>query len=325
MHHQTKNLTKSNNTFFISSKYTRSPMAQYTKSKLPIFLRQNPTNQKQETNPHKIQKNPKPKTTSKMEGIISEGSNSTAATPPPYSLPPSRFLPEDVLFCVDVGAESRAEMRVSGPKGRVVTRLDAIRQALLLFVHSKLTMCSDHRFAFSVFGQNFNWVKREFSNDINAAIGAVRLLEAETVPNANADITPIFKVATSEAKKSRTQGRLFRLVLIYCRSSSPPTHQWPANLKTFTMDALYLHDKPSPANCPQRVYDSLVDALEHVSEYEGYVFESGQGLTRVLFRQISVLLAHPMQRCVQDDLDVPKSLVKHGADGGDDVMVVVAN
>ncbi|KAL5986796.1 hypothetical protein ACLOJK_015130 [Asimina triloba] len=99
-------------------------------------------------------------------------------------------------------------------------------------------------------------------------------------------------------------------VLIYCRSSVPPQHQWPANQKLFTLDVLYLHDKPGPENCPQRVYDALVDALEHVSEYEGYIFESGQGLARVLFRHICVLLSHPQQRCVQDDIDIPKTLTK---------------
>jgi BRISC and BRCA1-A complex member 1 len=78
----------------------------------------------------------------------------------------------------------------------------------------------------------------------------------------------------------------------------------------FTMDVVYLHDKPGPDNCPQKVYDALVDAVEHVSQYEGYVFESGQGLTRVLFRHMCVLLSHPAQRCMQDDLDVPRSIIK---------------
>lgn len=99
-------------------------------------------------------------------------------------------------------------------------------------------------------------------------------------------------------------------ILIYCRSSTQPQYQWPANQKLFTLDVIYLHDKPGPDNCPQKVYDSLVDALEHVSEYEGYIYESGQGLSRVLFRLMCVLLSHPQQRCVQDDVDIPKSLTK---------------
>lgn len=76
------------------------------------------------------------------------------------------------------------------------------------------------------------------------------------------------------------------------------------------MDILYLHDKPTKDNCPQNVYDALVDALEHVTQNEGYIFESGQGLARVLFRQICILLMHPLMRCMQDDLDIPKQVVK---------------
>jgi hypothetical protein len=52
-------------------------------------------------------------------------------------------------------------------------------------------------------------------------------------------------------------------------------------------DALYLDDKPTRDNCPQHVYDALVDALERVSEFEGYTFESSSGSARVLFRQVS--------------------------------------
>ena len=53
-----------------------------------------------------------------------------------------------------------------------------------------------------------------------------------------------------------------------------------------------------------------MDALEHVSEYEGYIHESGQGLARILYRHMCVLLSHPQQRCAQEYIDIPKSLTK---------------
>jgi hypothetical protein len=75
-------------------------------------------------------------------------------------------------------------------------------------------------------------------------------------------------------------------VLIYCTSSVVPEVevQLPRKQHLFTFDALYLHDKPTHDNCPQRVYDVLVDALERVSEFEGYIFESSSGSACVLFR-----------------------------------------
>ncbi|KAG6389400.1 hypothetical protein SASPL_150868 [Salvia splendens] len=277
-----------------------------------------------------------------------------------YTLPAVRFSNEDILFCIDIGRETLAEMKLNGPNGRPYTRLDSIKQAIMLFVHSKLTINPDHRFAFSALGKSTYWecakfcdmvyvvewhgchvdenhasflvvvvnvihLRKEFSSEVDAALSALRGLSVDS-STSHADLTQLFKVATHEAKKSRAQNRIFRVILIYCRSSTPPKSQLPSTLKLFTLDVMYLHDKPGPDNCPQVVYDTLVDALERISEFEGYIFESGQGLTRALFRNMCQLLCHPQQRCIQDELDLPKSLVKKSpaadASQGDENAVV---
>ncbi|KAL1532565.1 hypothetical protein AAHA92_32555 [Salvia divinorum] len=241
------------------------------------------------------------------------------------TLPAVRFSNEDILFCIDVGRETLAEMKVNGPNGRPYTRLDSIKQAIMLFVHSKLTINPDHRFAFSALGKSTYWLRKEFSSEVDAALSALRGLSVDS-SSSHADLTQLFKVATHEAKKSRAQNRIFRVILIYCRSSRPPQSQLPSTLKLFTLDVMYLHDKPGPDNCPQVVYDTLVDALERISEFEGYIFESGQGLARALFRNMCQLLCHPQQRCIQDELDLPMSLVKKSpaadASQGDENTVV---
>ncbi|XP_065625825.1 uncharacterized protein LOC136065930 [Quercus suber] len=152
-------------------------------------------------------------------------------------------------------------------------------------------------------------LRKEFSSEVESAVAAVMGLSA-TSSCGPADLTSLFQIASHEAKKSRAQNRIFRVILIYCRSSAKPHHQWPINRKLFTLDVIYLHDKPGPDNCPQEVYDALVESLEHVSEYEGYIHESGQGLARVLYRHMCVLLSHPQQRCPQEYVDIPKSLTK---------------
>ncbi|RCV20654.1 hypothetical protein SEVIR_4G072200v4 [Setaria viridis] len=256
-----------------------------------------------------------------------------AASAPRYSLPPVRLPAEDILFCVDVDLEASAEMKSAAasapspgststaspqpqpPAGAggarpAVRRMDAVRQALLLFVHSKLTMCPDHRFAFASLGETVSMVKKDFSSDVGSAMEAIHSLSASESRYATADLTQLFKIACQEGKMAESQGRLLRVVLIYCRSSTKPHHQWPVKPKNFTLDIIYLHDKPTADNCPQKVYDALVDALEHVSQYEGYILETGQGLARVLFRQMCILLSHPLQRCIQDDLDIPKQVAK---------------
>ncbi|CAN6165094.1 unnamed protein product, partial [Urochloa humidicola] len=258
-----------------------------------------------------------------------------APAPPRYSLPPVRLPAEDILFCVDVDLEASAEMKsaasapssgsassASSPQPQPpagagagasrppVRRMDAVRQSLLLFVHSKLTMCPDHRFAFASLGETVSMVKKDFSSDVGSAMEAIHSLSASESRYAMADLTQLFKIAYQEGKRAESQGRLLRVVLIYCRSSAKPHHQWPVKPKNFTLDIIYLHDKPTADNCPQKVYDALVDALEHVSQYEGYILETGQGLARVFFRQMCILLSHPLQRCIQDDLDIPKQVAK---------------
>nr|CAB3467013.1 unnamed protein product [Digitaria exilis] len=257
------------------------------------------------------------------------------AAPPRYSLPPVRRPEEDILFCVDVDLEALTEMKpaasASGPSSGsastgspqqpagagaggaarpALRRLDAVKQALLLFVHGKRKICPGHRFAFASLGETVSMVKKDFSSDPGSAMEAVHSLAASGSRYETADLTPLFKIAYQEGKRAESQGRLLRVILIYCRSSTKPHHQWPVKPKNFTLDIFYLHDKPTADNCPQKVYDALVDALEHVSQYEGYILETSQGLARVIFREMCILLSHPMQRCIQDDLDIPKQVAK---------------
>ena len=87
-----------------------------------------------------------------MEGI--EGNSSR------YSLKPSRICNEDVLICVDVDPQCLVEMKgATGPNGRPLTRLDSIKQAIVLFVNAKLTINPEHRFAFATLSNTLvSWV-----------------------------------------------------------------------------------------------------------------------------------------------------------------------
>ncbi|EEF45810.1 conserved hypothetical protein [Ricinus communis] len=243
-----------------------------------------------------------------MEVRATEGADGSGSGRGRFTLKPTRINSEDILFCIDIDAESMAEMKTTGPTGRPLTRLESIKQAILLFINAKLSINPDHRFAFATLSKSASWLRKEFSGEVESAVAALRGLSASS-SSGQADLTHLFRLAAHEAKKSHAQNRILRVILVYCRSSVRPQHQWPINQKLFTLDVMYLHDKPGPDNCPQEVYDALVDTLEHVSEYEGYIYETGQGV-RVLLRYMSILLAHPQQRCTQDDMDIPKALAK---------------
>ncbi|KAI3917583.1 hypothetical protein MKW98_021345 [Papaver atlanticum] len=113
-------------------------------------------------------------------------------------------------------------MKVSGPKGRPITRLESIKQAILLFVHSKVTINPDHRFSFASLAQVASWHQKEFSNGVGSAIAALRGLVYTHSPQENADLTQLFRIAAHEAKKSVAQNRLLRVnsIHVLLRSST---------------------------------------------------------------------------------------------------------
>jgi hypothetical protein len=88
-----------------------------------------------------------------------EADSSTAKL---YSLNPNRISNEDILFCIDIGPESLVEMKSTGPGGKPLTRLDSIKQAILVFINAKLSINPDHRFAFSTLAKTASWVPFPF-------------------------------------------------------------------------------------------------------------------------------------------------------------------
>lgn len=85
----------------------------------------------------------------------SEARNAGYAATPRYDLQrmPQQF--EDIVLCVDTDKEVDTEMKAGVQS---LTRLDAVRQALLLFVHAKLAIHPKHRFAFLRLAHQATWV-----------------------------------------------------------------------------------------------------------------------------------------------------------------------
>ncbi|KAK8483549.1 hypothetical protein V6N13_056969 [Hibiscus sabdariffa] len=106
--------------------------------------------------------------------------------------------------------ESLVEMKTAR-----VNRLDAIKQAILLFVNSKLSINPDHRFSFATLSKFAYWHIKEFNSDVESMIAVVRALSATTVSSSQLDLTNLFRLAAHEAKKSYSQNRILRVVLRY--------------------------------------------------------------------------------------------------------------
>ncbi|KAK8627628.1 hypothetical protein V6N13_135235 [Hibiscus sabdariffa] len=108
---------------------------------------------------------------------------------------------------MDVDSESLVEMKTTR-----VNRLDAIKQAILLFVNSKLSINPDHRFSFATLSKFAYWHIKEFNSDVESTIAVVRALSATTISSSQLDLTNLFRLAAHEAKKSHSQNRILRVV-----------------------------------------------------------------------------------------------------------------
>jgi hypothetical protein len=79
----------------------------------------------------------------------------------PYNAAELAHEPEDIILCVDVDRAIDMEMR-----GATTSRLEAIRQALVLFVSAKLAIDSRHRFAVVALGDTAKWVSARNASSV---------------------------------------------------------------------------------------------------------------------------------------------------------------
>ena len=93
------------------------------------------------------------------------------------------------------------EMKATGSKGKPISIMYSIKQAILLFVYARFDVNSDHCFVFATLGKTTSWLQREFSNEFDSAIATLRGLSIDG-SGGNTDLTQLFRVAAREAKES---------------------------------------------------------------------------------------------------------------------------
>ncbi|CAK9870431.1 unnamed protein product [Sphagnum jensenii] len=142
---------------------------------------------------------------------------------------------------------------MGGVKG--LSRLDAVKQALVLFVHSKLLMHPQHRFSVATLSNNAVWHQQEFTNDMEVIGQAVRSLASGGAFTC-CDLSELFQIAAAEAHSSHSLDRTLRVVLIYCSSSGS------ARVLFRHMCVLLLHPQQ---RCPQDEFDAPKDLAKMVA------------------------------------------------------------
>ncbi|GLJ23521.1 hypothetical protein SUGI_0445590 [Cryptomeria japonica] len=149
---------------------------------------------------------------STADSVEARGANPMAVVPS-YNLLRLQHSFEDIILCIDTDRQMETELKSVGAKGQGLSRMDSVKQAILLFVHAKLTINPNHRFAFATLGHSATWRQREFTNDV----GKIRAIVAGLAADAlylRSDLTQLFKMAAAETKNSHSQSRTLRVDIL---------------------------------------------------------------------------------------------------------------
>jgi len=246
---------------------------------------------------------------------LSQETSRPPANPPLPAIKP--FLPERILFCLDVSEEMLDEDLSRGTGGvlntsRKLTRLEHLKQALKVFIITKQRMSHLHEFAVAALTHETLWLS-DFSSDGEVAIKAInslKAMEAFSTYDMSSVFTTIrdrFSIFSSRGEWSHLRKDrdefVYRVMFIYGRSNVLPSFPIPSSSSTplhtkllsnqlLFFDALYLHQKPSIPSRAQEIYDFITEIDE---QERCYFFETSTSLKR-LKSHLGILLANPLQR-----------------------------
>ena len=255
------------------------------------------------------------------------------------SIPESRKLlgkPEKIVLLFDLHVENAITWdspSSSSSSSSSAKRFEVVAQGLETFVRRKANFPCPHKFALVAYHSSqlcgMNLVQ-DFTSDLSEMFNALANLQqffsavsinAEdhgTSQNVQGDeCVDLSELLDNLTKLLATQNGLMeneyltRCVLVYGRSNSVPTISKEISLiknSQFYVDILYVHLKPSfdddTMRC-QEIYDTLaqIQAFMNEAGKTSHVYETFHSMMR-LTTYCSMLVAHPAQRCDQEEMMV---------------------
>ncbi|TPX67112.1 hypothetical protein SpCBS45565_g04035 [Spizellomyces sp. 'palustris'] len=204
------------------------------------------------------------------------------------------FLPEKIVFCVDIGEEAGSGLLIHPP----VTRLEWAKRLMKRFVFQKSRLNPAHQFGICTADAITLWLA-QITSDENAIFKAIEQIQSED-QRTEWNMQTLFE-ALAEHIPNNESDYVLRVILIYCRSNvpPPPTGEYKHLLDhpRFFFDCVYLHDKASAENNVQGIYDALIQLED---DGKNRLFEVTRERRRFTIA-MTKLLAHPQQRYPGDD------------------------
>jgi hypothetical protein len=229
------------------------------------------------------------------------------------------FVPERIIFCLDLTDESHAHEFSKFKKGP--SRFDTMKYALRSFVQIKQKMSSRHEYALCALKTTTIWCQ-DFTSNIDQFLGALMKLDyqqkfeafdfASLFETIMIKCPEIFEEKCMQPQSSQSSVHIlppfvYRVILFYARSDVIPAigsakESCLKLLKSpyFFFDVLYLHAKPSKETHPQAIFDFLSEfqstghSLNNIRK-SSFMFNDTANLKR-FYLHVGQLLAHPLQR-----------------------------
>lgn len=219
---------------------------------------------------------------------------------------PAVNCPEKIVLCLDVSKEMES-LSFRMRNGDKVFFITLIKKALAIFFRTKHMMNSKHEFALMFLDTSSAWMF-DFCSDpmkiLTILEDMTKLVECEQC-ELSSIFDEILKHVAIPSASSGVPPYTVRVILIYGRSVCVPQLNRKQNHKAvelsncFGIDVVYVHDPPSAENNCEKIFDVLCDLDERGTSY---ILEASKNPTKV-FDCMAQLLAHPLQRCLQQDLN----------------------
>ncbi|CAB3989755.1 Hypothetical predicted protein [Paramuricea clavata] len=227
---------------------------------------------------------------------------------------PKINCPEKIVLCFDLSSELNEIILRQNQKERSV--FEQLKKSTEIFVKHKLRFNKKHQIAILTFEKEALWVQ-DFSSDVNLINDTLdNIRTSPTDPLPQFDMMSLLETIENHVELPKSSNivdippeYVVRVILIYGRSHSEiPSLSSEAkrifdqyvSCRLFFFDVLYIHEVPSEDNKCQEIYDALckLDETE-----ECFVLEVSTYVATRLYESTAKLLAHPLQRPKQQDIE----------------------
>ncbi|KAG5900071.1 hypothetical protein JTB14_016044 [Gonioctena quinquepunctata] len=210
-------------------------------------------------------------------------------------------VPEKIILIIDRAQDDKCTQFIT--EKSKFTPLSMLRRAVHLFLKLKHMINKNHEFALVVLNENnASWLL-DFTTDLrklNSIIDRITQCHVEDAFNLNSLFTVISEHV--ELPEGVAPRYIIRPIILYGRSYTVPNLEADANIENmlnnpyFIVDVLLTHEPVDKSNNCNKIFEALQNIDKKGLSYFFPVCRD----SRMLHRSMSKLLAHPLQRPIQN-------------------------